>query len=235
LIEKTGVRNRILKALSDDDFSLVAPHLDLVPMPNRFKVASPGQPLDYLYFPESGIGAVMSLTPNGESSEAGMFGVEGFVPTSTIIGDNLVPYDIEMKVGGAGYRMPIRMIAELMAKSASLHVPFVKYMHVFAVQVAFTALANARFTIDQRLARWILMCQDRIGHDTLEITHEYIAMLLSTRRPSVTNALHVLEGERLIRSSRGIVAVVNRKGLERFSRGCYGVPEHEFERLIGDR
>lgn len=122
------MRNRILKALSDDDFSLVAPHLDLVPMPNEFRVASLVI-LDYLYFPESGIGAVMSLTPNG-SFEAGMFGVEGFVPVYAI-GDNLVPYDIEMKVGGAGYRMPIRMIAELMLKSASLHGPFVKYMHVF--------------------------------------------------------------------------------------------------------
>lgn len=77
------------------------------------------------------------------------------------------------------------------------------------------------------------MCHDRLRSDELDITHEYIAFMLGTRRPSVTTALHVLEGERLIRSNRGLIIVLDRKGLEEFAAGSYGIPEQEFERLIG--
>jgi hypothetical protein len=106
-------------------------------------------------------------------------------------------------------------------------------MHVFTVQVSYTALANAKFRVEKRLARWILMCQDRVKTDLLEITHDYIAFLLGIRRPSVTTALHILEGHKLIRSNRGTIVVINRNGLERFAAGCYGLPEREFERLFG--
>ena len=79
------------------------------------------------------------------------------------------------------------------------------------------------------------MCQDRVTTDFLQITHEYIAFLLGIRRPSVTTALHILEGLKLIRSNRGAVNVIDREGLERFAAGCYGLPEREFERLLGAR
>jgi len=227
------VGNRMLAALMPADFTLLQPYLEKVKLPAHFEIARPRSRLEYLYFPESGIGAVMTVSPNDRSAEAGMFGSEGFVPTSTIIGDDIVPYLIEMHVAGLGYRVPIKVMRELTARSSSLQIPFIKYMHVFATQVAYTALANARYRIEQRLARWILMCHDRLRSDELDITHEYIAFMLGTRRPSVTTALHVLEGERLIRSNRGLIIVLDRKGLEEFAAGSYGIPEQEFERLIG--
>ena len=164
-----------------------------------------------------------------------MFGWEGFVPTATIIGDNVVPYVVEMNIAGSGYRVPIEAMRQATMKSSTFQVPLVKYMHIFATQVAFTALANIRYLLEQRLARWILMCHDRLRSDEMAITHEYIALMLGARRPGVTNALHVLEGHRLIRSLRGSVVILNRAGLEAFAAGSYGVPEQEFERLIGSR
>ncbi|WP_246737794.1 MULTISPECIES: Crp/Fnr family transcriptional regulator [Rhizobium] len=232
-LDEIDISNRMLASLQDSDLALLAPHLEKVDLPSRYTIAHPDALLEHIYFPDSGIGAVMSVLPDGKRAEAGMFGREGFVPTSTIIGDTMVPYLIEMQVGGSGYRIPIDRMRDATARSSTIQLPFIKFMHVFAVQVSYTALANAKFRVEQRLARWILMCHDRVRSDTLEITHEYIAFLLGIRRPSVTTALHILEGHRLIRSNRGSIVVINRKGLERFTAGCYGLPEREFERLIG--
>jgi CRP-like cAMP-binding protein len=232
-IRQEAIGNRMLAALKPEDFELLQPFLDEAELPAHFIIARPRAKLDYIYFPESGIGAVMTVSPGNKSAEAGMFGSEGFVPTSTIIGDDFVPYLIEMHVAGRGYRVPVEAMRITTGASSSFQVPFIKYMHVFATQVAYTALANARFQVEQRLARWILMCHDRIRSNELNITHEYISTMLGVRRPSVTTALHVLEGNRLIRSSRGAIVVLNRKGLEDFAGGSYGIPEREFERLLG--
>jgi len=234
-MHKAQISNRILRFLSDQDFELLAPYLEAVEMPSRYQIARPDTLLEYVYFPDSGIGAVMSVLPDGKKAEAGMFGSEGFVPTSTIVGDTVVPYLIEMQVAGRGYRISVDKMRAATEKSATLQIPFIKFMHVFAVQVSYTALANAKFRVEKRLARWILMCQDRVTTDFLQITHEYIAFLLGIRRPSVTTALHILEGLKLIRSNRGAVNVIDREGLERFAAGCYGLPEREFERLLGAR
>lgn len=227
------ISNRMLKALTADDFDLLAKHLEAVELPANFRVAEPRKTLDFVYFPESGIGSVMAVAPTGQMAEAGMFGWEGFVPTATIIGDDIVPYLIEIHVAGAGYRVSVEAMRQATLKSSTLQVPMIKFMHVFATQVAYTSLANAKYDVEQRLARWILMCHDRIRTDEIAITHEYIALMLGVRRPSVTTTLHVLEGKRLIRSSRGSVIVRDRMGLEALAAGCYGMPEQEFERLLG--
>jgi hypothetical protein len=196
------ISNRMLTALERDDFGLLAPYLEMVDLPSQFRIAVPREKLEHVYFLESGVGAVMTVSSTGQMAEAGMFGWEGFVPTATIIGDDTVPYLIEMNVGGAGYRVPIAAMREATMRSSNFQVPLIKYMHVFAT------------------------------HE-MAITHDYIALMLGARRPGVTTSLHVLEGHHLIRSLRGSIIVRNRAGLEEFAAGSYGVPEHEYERLIG--
>jgi CRP-like cAMP-binding protein len=227
------ITNRMLTALDNEDFGLLAPHLEMIDLPRQFKIAKPREKLDHVYFLESGVGAVMTVSSTGQMAEAGMFGWEGFVPTATIIGDDTVPYLVEMNLGGAGYRVPIAAMREATMRSSSFQVPLIKYMHVFATQVAYTALANIRYLLEQRLARWILMCHDRLRTDEMAITHDYIALMLGARRPGVTTSLHVLEGHHLIRSLRGSIIILDRPGLEEFAAGSYGIPEREYERLIG--
>jgi CRP-like cAMP-binding protein len=234
MVSQQTVNNRILAALLPADFQLIAPYLEEVDFPTHFKIAAPREPLEYIYFPERGIGAVIAVSPDAQvRAEAGMFGHEGFVPSSVIIGDDEVPYYIEVNIAGSGYRLPIKVMRDATLKSPTLQIPMIKYMHIFACQVAYTSLASAKYDVPQRLARWLLMCHDRIKSNEMAITHDYIAFLLGVRRPGVTTALHILEGKRLIRSLRGLVVVLDRKGLEEFAQGCYGVPEQEFERLIG--
>jgi len=101
------------------------------------------------------------------------------------------------------------------------------------VQTAQTAMANARAKIDARLARWLLMAHDRIRANTLPLTHEFLALMLGVRRAGVTDALHGLERKKLIRTARGEIVVLDRKGIERTAGRTYGAPEVEFRRLIG--
>lgn len=233
MVKQEDITNQMLTALDPADFELLVDYLEQVEMATNFRIAEPRKTLEHVYFPESGIGSVMAVSRSGKTSEAGMFGREGFVPTATIIGDNIVPYLIEMHVPGRGYRIPVEKMRDATLKSSTLQIPFIKYMHVFVTQVSYTSLANAHFRLEERLARWILMCHDRLRSNEMAITHEYIALLLGVRRPSVTTALHVLEGLHLIRSTRGVISVLDRAGLEDYSGGSYGVPEDEFERLIG--
>lgn len=101
------------------------------------------------------------------------------------------------------------------------------------MQTSHTALSNAVHPIEERLARWILMCDDRSDAGEMPLTHEYMSIMLAVRRPSVTTSLHVLEGNGFIRAERGCVIVRDRAGLEEFAGDAYGSPEREYRRLIG--
>jgi CRP-like cAMP-binding protein len=105
------------------------------------------------------------------------------------------------------------------------------YGHTFLVQTAYTALANSRSKMEERLARWLLMANDRAGQG-LSLTHEFLAIMLGVRRPGVTIAISFLEDRGLIRTKRRIISIVDRDGLEKAANGAYGAPEAELHRLF---
>jgi CRP-like cAMP-binding protein len=117
--------------------------------------------------------------------------------------------------------------------SNSLRDLLLKFVQVFMVQTAHTAIANARSRIDQRLARWILMAHDRTHDNTLPLTHEFLALMLGVRRAGVTEALQSLKRRKLIDTGRNKIMVLNRKGVEQMAGSSYGTPEKEYRRLIG--
>ena len=119
-----------------------------------------------------------------------------------------------------------------MAQSATLHNTLLHYAHVFVTQMAHTAVANVHGKIEQRLARWLCMARDRVDGDKLTVTHDFLALMLGVQRPSVTLALDMLEKLGFIRTARGAISVIDRKGLEKSTAGAYGVPETEFNRLF---
>jgi DNA-binding FadR family transcriptional regulator len=100
--------------------------------------------------------------------------------------------------------------------------------------MAHTALANGRHTLSQRLARWLLMSQDRLERNEIPLTHEFLSLMLGVRRPGVTEALHMLEGEHIIKAVRGSITILDREKLERVAADSYGVPEAAYARLIGE-
>jgi CRP-like cAMP-binding protein len=138
-----------------------------------------------------------------------------------------------MQVAGEGQRIAAPDLRRAMQSSGSLHAVLLKFVQVFMVQTAHTAIANARAHIDQRLARWILMAHDRTRDDTLPLTHEFLALMLGVRRPGVTETVQSLKRQGLIDSSRNRIVVLNRKGIEQAAGESYGMPEREYRRLIG--
>jgi CRP-like cAMP-binding protein len=150
-----------------------------------------------------------------------------------VLGDEQSPHATYVQVAGAGLRITTRELRKAMAASDTLRALLLKFVQAFMVQTAHTAIANARSKIDQRLARWILMAHDRTRHDTLALTHEFLALMLGVRRAGVTEALQSLKRQKLIDTGRNQIRVLNRQAIEQKAGPSYGVPEREYRRLIG--
>jgi len=183
--------------------------------------------------PEKGVLSVVAEHPNGRKIEIGLVGCEGMTGTAVVLDSDRSPHSTYFQVAGEAYRMPAAALRRAIEQSPSLHAVLMKYVQAFMVQTAHTAIANARATIDVRLARWLLMAQDRVRDNKLPMTHEFLALMLGVRRAGVTEALQSLVREKLITTERGVVVILNRKGLERTAGDAYGTPEAEFRRLIG--
>jgi CRP-like cAMP-binding protein len=138
-----------------------------------------------------------------------------------------------MQTSGTALCAPVPALLDILDHHKAARDIILRYVHCFEMQLAHSALASGRYSVKERLARWLLMCQDRLGGDNLALTHEFLALMLGVRRPGVTSELQVLEGMHAIKVTRGNVQVINRGRLEEIAGGCYGLPEREYERLIG--
>lgn len=128
--------------------------------------------------------------------------------------------------------MPAAALREAMRQSSSLRAVLMKYVQAFMVQTAHTAIANARATLVERLARWLLMAHDRVRGNALNLTHEFLSLMMAVRRAGVTEALQALEGRNLIVCGRREITLLNRKGIEKIAGHFYGTPEAEYRRLM---
>ena len=224
--------NRILSRLSQEEFGLLRPHLEAVELPVRKQLESRNKPIEAIYFIEHGFASVVA-NGTGRSIEVGIIGREGMTGLSVIMGTDRSPHETYMQVGGDGQRMSSAKLGRAVQESPALHRHFLRFGHAFVVQTAQTALANGRSKIEERLARWLLMANDRLDGDEVPLTHEFLSVMLGVRRPGVTVALDVLEKEGLIHAKRRAIAIVDRAGLRKISNGAYGAPEAEFKRLFG--
>lgn len=226
-------RNNLLRRLPETSLARFAGRLERIELPRAHRLSSPHQPMEHAYFFESGIASVVVRSPEGQHSEIGIIGRDGMCPTSAILDVDADPFSILMQMHGEACRIPACALKAVLAEDGEVRRLFSRYTQALAVQQAYTALSNAAHHVDERLARWILMCHDRVDGSDISLTHEFLSVMLAVRRPSVTTALHVLEGMKLIYSGRGVVSVRDRAGLEAFARDTYGECEKEYERLVG--
>lgn len=154
-------------------------------------------------------------------------------PTPLLMGATTSAHRINVQIEDDAWRIAKGPFLAAVDGSADLRILLLRYAQTLAVQTSFTALSNAVHQIDERLARWILMCDDRIDGRDILLTHEFMSVMLAVRRPSITTALHVLEGNGLIRAERGCIVVRDRKQLEAFAGDAYGKPEAVYRELIG--
>lgn len=232
-LRQQDVRNRLLRALSADDFARLAPHLVPVPLPKHAVLYDFGNSIPFVWFLEDGLGSVIARLPDGEAAEIGLYGFEGLAAIPAVLGDTVAENHLTMQIGGYGFRIDAAELRAAMRERADLQRLLLRYVQYFIVQVGQTAVSNARSSVEARLARWLLMGHDRVDGDEVPLTHEYLAIMLAVRRSSVTVAIHELEGRGFIRGRRGSILIRDRAALETFAAHIYGIPEAAFERLIG--
>jgi CRP-like cAMP-binding protein len=227
--------NGLLSLLSPRAAREIDPLLTSVFLETAAVLHAPLEPIRHVYFLEGGLSSEVVTDSQGEKIEVGCIGKEGFSGLPVVLGVVSSPHRAFIEIGGPALQIHATDLLRLMDESAEIRSLMLRFVHVFMVQVAATTLADGRYDIHQRLARWILMAHDRVSGDDLALTHDFLALMLGVRRSGVTNAIHVLEGEHMIRASRGLITVRDRAKLEHQAGGCYGLAEAEYRRVFLER
>ena len=221
-----AVCNVILLSLPDEEYNLLRPHLEPTDLPQHEILHEPGERIEFVYFLNEGMTSLVALSGDGRSVEVGIVGKEGMVGMSLTVGLRREMFRAIMQMAGNGVRVSREIFQSALVKSPVLRSELSRFALVQGMQVAQLAACNRLHETEQRLIRWLLMCQDRVDSKLLPLTHEFLAQMLGTGRPSVSLAAGALENAGLIENSRGTVKILNRKSLEALACECYGVIQH---------
>lgn len=222
-------RNRVLTALPKTELNRLKPHLSAVTFKQEDTLLDGTAP--YAFFLEDGIASVVVALKNGSTVEVGVVGVEGVVGVPILLGTEGAPGRTFIQIAGSGFRIKAEILKREFERTGELRRLLQRYMQAFMVQTAQTAACNRQHNIEERLARWLLSCQDRIESDELRLTHDFLGQMLGAPRTTVTLAAGLLQRAGLIDYSRGVVTVTNRAELEQTACECYSTVRNEFRRL----
>jgi CRP-like cAMP-binding protein len=224
--QKTSIssKNRILSRLSDADKAILLPNLESVSLPLRLVLEAPNKPITHSYFVEYGLASIVASNKH-KKLEVGLIGCEGVTGIPIILGNDRSPNETFIQVAGDAKRIPADKLRMALAKSSSLQKELLGFAHKFLNQTANTALSNGTATLEERLARWLLMANDRLKGDEVPLTHEFLSLMLGVRRAGVTIALNYLEKRAILNLSRRKIVITDRKGLQAAANGCYHQPE----------
>jgi len=222
-------KNRILASLPKAEAIRLAKLLEPVTL-NQGQSLLDGT-ATHAYFLDDGMASVVLGLASGDSIEVGVIGNEGVVGLPILLGTGTIPGRTFMQIAGSGYRIKAECLKEEFERGGELKNFLLKHMHGLMVQSAQTAACNRMHTIEERLARWLLTCHDRVEADQLLLTHDFLSQMLGSPRTTVTLAAGSLQRTNLIGYSRGKVTIRNRAGLEKIACECYRTVRDEFRRL----
>jgi len=227
------VLNRLLESLPGSDRRRLLAACDTVQLAYGEVLYTPDAPLGYAYFPTTGF--ISLIIPVGETAglEVGLIGNEGMFGFSLALGVDTSPVRAVVQGEGAALRTDAAAFLRELARSKALHRKIDRYVFVQLHQLAQTAACTRYHVVEARLARWLLMTQDRAALDTFHITQEFLAAMLGVRRVGVTKAASSLQRRGLIRYRRGTIAVLDRRGLKAASCACYKADLASYERILG--
>ncbi len=219
--EGKPVRNILLLSIPDSEYQLVRPHLEFVELRYRATLHEPNQQIGFVYFPNGGVVSIVVAMADGNTVEAGIVGVEGLLGLPWAVGLNRSPHRAVVQIAGDGFQVEVDALRKILSSSPLFQNALTRCAVIRGMQVAQTAACNRLHDIDQRLARWLLMSQDRVDSEWLPITHDFLATMLGAGRPSVSLAAASLQTKGMIEYPRGAVRILNRKGLESSACECY--------------
>jgi CRP-like cAMP-binding protein len=225
-------QNRILAALPPNEWSVLEPLLHEERAERGVELLGPGEPVRLVYFPTYGVISQVTVLEDGGSIEGLLCGPEGAIGGSAAWADTTSAWQVLTQSRLEGSSVPVAALRGVIGEMPALQTLLVAYMQV-AQEFATQSIACNRFhQLTQRAARWILVVARRLGSDEIEMTQEFMAMMLGVHRPAVTVALQSLQQAELIRSSRGRVRIVDRAALQEVSCECYGRVEAEFDAMM---
>jgi CRP-like cAMP-binding protein len=227
VVDGEPVKNDILVTLPLKERELIFPHLTFLELTTHTVLHEPGEPIKFGYFLNNGLASVLTVLSEGKSVEVGLTGKEGFVGLPLIVGFSSSPTRTVIQIEASGYRIPAKNLIEAMRLSPGLVNRLQRYVQILGMQGTQVAACNRLHEVDERLARWLLMCQDRIGSNFVALTQEFLAHMLGTRRASVTVAAGILQKAGLITYQRGHVNIVDRPRLESAACECYGMMQQQ--------
>jgi CRP-like cAMP-binding protein len=203
-----------------------------IPLPVREVLYRPNGPIDYVYFPRTGVMSMVIRMEDGGSVEVGMVGYEGFVGVPAFLGTDRSPTQVFCQVPGSGLRMPVAAFRDEVRREGAFQLAIMRYTQSLLNTVSQSTACNQLHAINLRCARWLLATHDRVGEDEFPLTQEFFAMMLGVRRASVTVAAGVLQKAGLISYHRGHIRIIDRPGLEAASCECYRLMRDELDRLL---
>jgi CRP-like cAMP-binding protein len=214
-------QNGILLALPRTERDWISEKVEWVDLPLHSVLHEAGRPIQFGYFVNGGLVSILNVMSNGKTVEVGLTGKEGFVGTPLLVGFSTSPTRVVMQVAGSGFRIRARDVQGALRGCANLERSLLRYMQELTLQATQVAACNRLHEVEERLARWLLMSQDRLGGDDVPLTQQFLAHMLGTRRASVTVAAGILQKAGLITYNRGKVKIKNRRDLRDASCECY--------------
>lgn len=221
--------NKILANLPDDEFEQIRPKLRAVSFPIGENLYMPEQKIEHAYFVDSGVVSLLAALADGSTVEAGVIGPEGVAGISVILGASSTPNQALTQSDVEASRISAADLVTEFRKNGKLRDSLLRFVHTMFTQVTQTAACNRLHTLDQRLARWLLITHDRVASNQFTLTQEFLSRMLGVRRAGVTVAANELRHSGLIDYRRGDIVIVDRQGLEKVCCECYRIVKHEYD------
>ena len=218
-VPAANIGNKLLNSLSFADLTLMQPFLERVGLRLHSRLQMANRSMTTVHFPESGLISVVALNGGGRhQTQLGIIGREGMTGIPIVFGLKRSPFDIQVEVEGQSQCIATEKLIDLMGQSPSIRAAVVDYLYTLWLQFAHTAAANANGTVEQRLARLLLLAEEKLEADEIRLTHEQLATMLTVRRAGVTVALQHLQTCGLISRERGAITIRDRAGLQATGR-----------------
>ncbi|HEY9632611.1 MAG TPA: Crp/Fnr family transcriptional regulator [Coleofasciculaceae cyanobacterium] len=231
-VRRNLIKNRLLSALPREEYDRLLPNLETVSLSFQQIIYAPNEPIEYIYFPSSGIVSLVNVLKDGGTVEAATVGNEGMVGIPVLLGSDSMSGQAVVQVTGDALRMKADVFKRQVTPGSPLHNLLLRYTLALINLISQSVACNARHSVEQRACRWLLMCQDRVQSNQFYLTQEFLSQMLGVRRASVSVVAAILQRAGLIRYSRGKITVLDSPGLEAASCECYQIVKQEFDRLL---